>query len=75
MVDSHPQGVVETGARMDYEEHERSFNLFVNLSKYTMLACTAILIAMAFGFFTAAGFFSSAILFVVICAAGAWLLR
>ena len=75
MVDSHPQGVAETGAAMDYPEHERSFTLFVNLTKYTLLVCAAILISMAFGFFTTAGFFSSAILFIVICGVGGWLLR
>jgi hypothetical protein len=75
MADSHPEGVVETGAQMDYEEHERSYVLFVNLSKYILLLCAALLIAMAFGFFTTAGFFSAFVLFVIISAVGVWLLR
>ena len=75
MVDSHPQGAIETGAKMDYEEHERSYAFFVNFTKYSSLVIAAILIAMAFGFFTTAGFFSIVILFVVICAVGIWLLR
>lgn len=75
MVEMHPEGVVETGAKMDYEEHERSFNLFVNLSKYSLLLIGALLIAMAFGFFTPAGFFSSTVLFVLLSVAGAWLLK
>lgn len=75
MVDPHPQGAVETGAKMDYEEHERTYEFFVNFTKYSILIISAILIAMAFGFFTTAGFFSSTILFVLICAVGIWLLR
>jgi len=75
MADSHPEGVVETGAKMDYEEHERSYTLFVNLSKYILLSCAALLIAMAFGFFTSAGFFSAFFLFIFLCVVGVWALR
>ena len=75
MADTHPEGVVETGAKMDYEEHERSYVLFLNLSKYLLVGCAALLIAMAFGFFTTAGFFSATLLFVLLSAAGVWLLR
>jgi NAD/NADP transhydrogenase alpha subunit len=38
-------------------------------------AGAAILLAMAFGFFTSAGFFSSTILFILICAVGWFILR
>jgi hypothetical protein len=75
MADSHSQGVVEMGAEMDYAEHERSYNFFVKFTEYSILVIAALLIAMAFGFFTTAGFFSSLILFVIITAAGGWLLR
>ncbi|MFD2258827.1 aa3-type cytochrome c oxidase subunit IV [Chelativorans composti] len=75
MADSHAQGVVETGAKMDYEEHERTYAFFVKFAKYSILVVAAILISMAFGFFTTAGFFSSLLLFLLITAAGAWLLR
>ena len=55
---------------MDYAEHEKTYDRFLVLAKYGTLACVALMIAMAFGFFTSAGFFSAAILFVLICALG-----
>lgn len=63
------------GAEMDYPEHEKTFDLFIAIVKYSSLICAAILIAMAFGFFTPAGFLSSLVLFVLICAVGAFILR
>ncbi|MEX0956620.1 MAG: aa3-type cytochrome c oxidase subunit IV [Rhizobiaceae bacterium] len=75
MADNTPAGPVETGAAMDYEEHEKTFNLFVALSKYGSLVCAALLVAMAFGFFGGGGFFSALILFVLIIAAGTYILR
>ncbi len=75
MADNTPTGPVELGAEMDYREHEKTYALFLGLAKYTTLICVALLIAMAFGFFTSAGFFSATILFVLICAIGAFLLR
>lgn len=75
MADHSPTGPVEMGAKMDYPEHEQTFSLFVALVKYCSLACVAILVAMAFGFFAGGGFISSTILFVLICAVGAFLLR
>jgi hypothetical protein len=62
------------GAKMDYAEHERTYNLFVGMTKYGGLACVALVAAMAFGFF-AGGFFSATILFILICLVGGWLLR
>jgi hypothetical protein len=75
MADNSPSGPVETGAKMDYAEHEHTYSLFLGLTKYGTLATVAILVAMAFGFFTSAGFFSALILFVLICAVGAYFLR
>ena len=66
MADHSPTGPVETGARMDYPEHEKTYKTFIVLAKYSSLVCLALLAAMAFGFFTNAGFFSSTILFVAI---------
>lgn len=54
------------GAAMDYAEHEKTYDLFLGLSKWGTVACVALLIAMAFGFFTTAGFVSSTILFIII---------
>lgn len=75
MAEHLPAGPLETGAEMDYREHENTYALFINLAKWGTLVCVALLIAMAFGFFTAAGFFSATILFVLICAVGGFFLR
>ncbi|MGB3539713.1 MAG: aa3-type cytochrome c oxidase subunit IV [Mesorhizobium sp.] len=75
MADHTPTGPVELGANMDYAEHERTFKGFVALAKYGSLTCAAILIAMAFGFFTTAGFFSATILFILILVVGGYILR
>lgn len=75
MADHSPTGPVETGAQMDYPEHEKTYATFITLAKYGSLLCAATLLAMAFGFFTSAGFFSSTVLFILICAAGWFILR
>jgi hypothetical protein len=75
MADHTPAGPLETGAAMDYSEHEKTYSMFLALAKWGSLVVAAILIAMAFGFFTSAGFFSATILFILICAVGGFLLR
>jgi hypothetical protein len=76
MADHSPAGPVETGAKMDYAEHDRTYSAFLTLAKYVSLTCIALLAAMAFGFFfTGGGFFSGAVLFAVIMAAGYFVLR
>lgn len=71
MADHSPSGPVETGAEMDYAEHDRTYNGFLALAKYGSLFCVSLLIAMAFGFFTSAGFISATVLMVLIFAIGA----
>ena len=68
-------GPVETGAEMDYQEHEKTYELFLALSKYGTLACVVILIGLAVGFFTAAGFFTATILTLILFAVGFYLLK
>jgi hypothetical protein len=75
MADHSPTGPVETGATMDYSEHEKTYSMFIALAKYGTLFCAALMIAMAFGFFTSAGFFSATILFILVCIVGWALLR
>ena len=75
MADHSPTGPIELGAQMDYSEHEKTYSRFVMLAKFGSVFCAALLVAMAFGFFTSAGFFSGLILFVVLAAAGTFLLR
>jgi hypothetical protein len=74
MADHSPTGPVELGAQMDYAEHDRTYHGFLALAKYGSLFCAAILIAMAFGFFVG-GFFSATIVFILIMAVGALILR
>ena len=75
MADNTPTGPVEMGAEMDYAEHEKTYSLFLGLAKYGTIACVALLAAMAFGFFTTAGFISSVILYVIVFALGVSLLQ
>lgn len=75
MADNTPTGPVELGAEMDYSEHEKTYARFLVLTKYVTLICLALLVAMAFTFFTTAGFFSGTVLFIVLCAVGAFILR
>ncbi|MAW88382.1 MAG: aa3-type cytochrome c oxidase subunit IV [Phyllobacteriaceae bacterium] len=75
MADNTPTGPVEMGAEMDYAEHEKTYSLFLGLAKYGTIACVALLAAMAFGFFTTAGFISSVILYVIVFALGVYLLK
>lgn len=71
----HHTGPVETGAPMDYAEHEKTYNFFLTASKFGTLFCVALLISMAAGFFTSAGFFSALVLFILLNIAGFVLLR
>jgi len=71
----HHSGPVEMGAPMDYPEHEKTYNFFIAAAKYGTLFCVALLIAMAAGFFTSAGFFSGFLLFIILNVVGYFLLR
>jgi hypothetical protein len=72
MADHHDTAPAELGAPMDYKEHESTYNLFLSLSKWGIVSCAALLVAMAFGFFVG-GFFSATLLFIIVCVA-AWFL-
>ncbi len=75
MAEHTPNGPLEMGAEMDYPEHEKTYSMFLTLAKWGSLIIAALLIAMAFGFFTSAGFFSATVLFILICVVGGFLLR
>ncbi|AZN73226.1 aa3-type cytochrome c oxidase subunit IV [Georhizobium profundi] len=68
-------GPLEMGAEMDYSEHDRTYAFFLSATKWGTVFCVALLIAMAFGFFTTAGFFSATILFIVLNIGAFFLLR
>jgi Bacterial aa3 type cytochrome c oxidase subunit IV len=74
MADHHENnGPLEVGAAMDYAEHDKTFEGFVNLAKYGTLACVTLMAAMAFGFFVG-GFFSGTLLWIILMVAGYFLL-
>ncbi len=75
MADKTPTGPVELGAEMDYGEHEKTYSIFLNITKYLCIVSAALLIAMACGFFAGFGLISSTLLFVLIVAAGSYILR
>jgi hypothetical protein len=60
---------------MDYPQHEKTYKTFIALAKYVSLVCFALLVAMAFGFFTNAGFFAATLLFFVIVGGLGYMLR
>ena len=43
----HVGGAAETGAAMDYSEHEKTYTGFLAMTKYGSIAIIALLIAMA----------------------------
>ena len=51
---------------MDYAEHERTFALFMTITKWGTIATVAVLVAMAFGFFAGAGLFGGILVFVLL---------
>lgn len=62
----HKSGPVEVGAAMDYAEHEKTYKGFINAAKYGSMMVVVLLICMAIGFFTGAGFVFSTLLFIVL---------
>ena len=71
----HHHGPAETGAPMDYAEHEKTYNFFLGATKYGTMFCVTLLIAMAAGFFTSAGFFTALLLFIILNVLGYFILR
>ncbi|MEJ8309835.1 aa3-type cytochrome c oxidase subunit IV [Agrobacterium larrymoorei] len=70
----HHSGPVEVGAKMEYSEHAKTYNGFLVASKYgTMLVCM-LMIGMAVGFFTTGGFFGGLLVFLILSAAGFFIL-
>ena len=70
----HHSGPVELGAPMDYPAHEKTYGGFIRAAKWGTIIIAALLISMAVGFFSTAGMFFSAILWVVLSVIGIYLL-
>jgi hypothetical protein len=62
----HHSGPAELGAPMDYSEHEKTYRVFTSVAKYGSMSIFILLISMAAGFYTAAGFFFAVLLFIVL---------
>ena len=54
---------------MDYPEHERTYEVFLKMSISTIVICTALLIAMAFGFYAGGGLIGGTLLFIILMVA------
>ena len=54
---------------MDYPEHEKTYDIFLKMSVWTIAFCVVLLIAMAFGFFGGGGLIGGTLLFFVLLAA------
>ncbi|MCO5731847.1 aa3-type cytochrome c oxidase subunit IV [Rhizobium sp. SSA_523] len=74
-MDNHQAGPVETGAPMDYREHEKTYDLFLAGLKWGTMMTVVLLLAMVGGFFAGGGLFGGLILFIILNAAGFYLLR
>ena len=71
----HHTGPAETGAPMDYKEHEKIYDLFVASARVGSAIIASLLIAMAAGFFGHAGFLGGIVIFAVLSVASVILLR
>lgn len=71
----HHSGPVETGAAMDYREHEKTYAMFLAGAKYGTLIVVALMVAMAAGFFGHAGLLGGLLVFIIFSLLGAFLLR
>ena len=55
---------------MDYDEHERTYGMFLQGSKLLTMISVALLIAMAFGFFAGGGLLGGILAFIVLAVLG-----
>ncbi|SIQ14515.1 aa3 type cytochrome c oxidase subunit IV [Rhizobium sp. RU35A] len=74
-MDHHHSGPVETGAPMDYREHEKTYSLFLAGAKWGTMMVVVLMVAMAAGFFAGGGLLGGLLLFIILNAAGFYLLR
>ena len=65
MADHHGGGELSFADKMDYNEHEKTYSLFLKLVKFGSIWVAAILIGMLVGLITSAGFFAGILAFLV----------
>ena len=51
---------------MDYPEHEKTYESFLWLTKWTVAFCVGLLIAMAFGFYAGGGLIGGTLLLIIL---------
>lgn len=51
---------------MDYPEHEKTYDSFLWLTKWTVAICIGLLVAMAFGFYAGGGLFGGTLLLIIL---------
>lgn len=66
MAEQPTQSEEKTPPAMDYAEHERTFALFMTMTKWGTIATVAVLVGMAFGFFAGGGLFGGTLVFVLL---------
>ena len=54
---------IELGADMDYGEHRRTYQMFIEAAKWGTMVVIALLVAMAVGFFLSGGFIGGIVVF------------
>jgi hypothetical protein len=69
MAEHLPTGPAELGAPMDYVEHERTYEGFLNLTKVTILATIVTLVALALFAFGSGGFWLGVLLLLMMMVA------
>ena len=67
----HGAGSLEVAAEMDYPEHERTYSLFLSVTKWGILVVVSLLIAMAIGFYGGGGLLGGGIAFLALLGASA----
>ncbi|CAH0341816.1 aa3-type cytochrome c oxidase subunit IV [Rhizobium sp. CECT 9324] len=71
----HHSGPVETGAPMNYAEHEKTYDMFIAGTKFGTIILVALMIAMGIGFFTSAGLIGGFLAWVALSGAGVVMMR
>ena len=62
----HSYELEKDGAPMDYSEHERTYSLFLVITKWGVIFNVALLLALAVGFFMGGGFIGGLLSFIVL---------
>ncbi|WP_337268209.1 aa3-type cytochrome c oxidase subunit IV [Oryzifoliimicrobium ureilyticus] len=71
----HQTGPVELGAPMDYNEHQKTYSLFLSSFKYGTLFVAALLLGMLSGLIAGAGFLAGILTFLIVLVVGLFVLR